>query len=153
MKLFRWFSYPLLLALLALMLLPALAFAEPAVNPITLILPKAQLWTLIVGALVPLVTYVLNHVGPWVSEPVKAFVLALAAAIAGALVTAITTSVFGFNAQTLQLVVSAIIAAFAAHKLLWLPSGISTLLGGGTNKAPVAPAPAGPTTEARIRGR
>lgn len=121
-----------------LLLFPAFVLADdPAHNPAVLVFPKAQIWTLIIGALVPLVTYVVNHVAPWVSEPVKAFVLAVAAAIAGALTTAIATNVFGWNTPTLQLVLSAVAAAFLAHKLIWLPSGVSVLLGGGSDKGHV----------------
>jgi hypothetical protein len=127
-----------------LLLFPAVVLAaDPAHNPGVLVFPKAQIWTLIVGALVPLVTYALNHAAPWVGEPVKAFVLAIAAAVAGALTTAIATNVFGWNTPTLQLVLSAVVAAFLAHKLIWLPSGVSTLLGGGRNRQAASAGPAG----------
>lgn len=98
-----------------------------------LFLQQKQLWVLLIGSLVPLVTYVLNHVGPWLSEPVKAFVLVLASAIAGGLYTALSTNVFGWNAETAQLVLTAVAAAFAAHHMIWKPSTISTRLGGGSN--------------------
>jgi hypothetical protein len=98
-----------------------------------MLLGTTQLWVLFIGALVPLVTYVLNHVAPWVSEPVKATVLAVVAAAAGALYAAVETNIVGFNTPTLELVLTAIAAAFSAHLLVYKPSGISAKLGGGTN--------------------
>jgi uncharacterized membrane protein HdeD (DUF308 family) len=98
-----------------------------------MLLGTTQLWVLLIGSLVPLVTYIVNHVGPQVSEPVKATVVAVAAAAAAALYTAVETSVFGFNNQTLELVLTAVVAAFSAHLLIYKPSGISAKLGGGSN--------------------
>lgn len=127
-----------LFAVLLLLFLPALALATPSAP--TLVLPGDQVWTLVIGSLVPLVTYVLNHVGPWVTEPIKALVLAVVAVVAGALYTALATHVFGLNSATLQLVLSAVVAAFATHHLIWKPAGVSILLGGGSNRPKVAPA-------------
>lgn len=132
MRTFRLMVRAWWLALMVLLLIPAAALAV-ASSP-TLVLPTKQLWTLIIGAFVPLVTYGLNHVGPWVSEPVKATVLVVAAALAGALYDALATSTFGWNTNTLQFVATAVVAALMAHGLLWKPSGISTRLGGGSNK-------------------
>ena len=101
-----------------------------------MLLGTTQLWVLLIGSLVPLVTYVINHVGPQISEPIKATVVAVAAAAAAALYTAIETSVLGFNSATLQLVLTAIVSAFGSHLLLWKPSGISVKLGGGSNAVP-----------------
>jgi hypothetical protein len=117
-----------LLTLLCLLSLPAVALAAG-----TVLAPVPQLWVLILGGLTPLAVYVLNHYAPWATEPVKALVLALVAAIVGALYAAIETSVFGFNDATLQLVVSAVAAAFGAPLVIFKPAGISTVLGGGTN--------------------
>jgi hypothetical protein len=108
----------------------------PVKTPTYLVLPQTQLWTLVIGSLVPLVTYVLNHYAPWVSEPIKGIVLALVAAGASALYTALSTNVIGFNNTTYQLVISAVIAAFLTHVVVWKPSGISVKLGGGTNARP-----------------
>jgi uncharacterized membrane protein YeaQ/YmgE (transglycosylase-associated protein family) len=135
---FLWFARAALLALLLLLLLPALALAAG-----TALAPVPQLWVLILGGLTPLAVYVLNHFAPWVTEPAKAIILAIVAGIVGAIYTAIETSVFGLNNATLQLVVSAVVAAFGAHLLIWHPSGISAKLGGGSN-APSAKATARP---------
>jgi drug/metabolite transporter (DMT)-like permease len=124
-----------LLALLILLLVPALALAAG-----TVLTPVPQVWVLLLGALTPLITYVLNHYAPWVTEPIKATVLAVVAGIIGAIYTALETSIFGFNNATLQLVGSAIVAAFAAHLLIWRPSGIAEKLGGGSNAPAKGPA-------------
>lgn len=137
-----WMMRSLLLAVFLVLMLPAFAVAVPSAR--ALVLPTTQLWVLLIGAAVPLVTYVLNHVGPWLSEPVKAFVLALVTVIVTSLYTAVSTNVFGFNDATLQLVASGVLAAFLAHTLVWKPAGVSTILGGGRNRqavAPVAPEP------------
>lgn len=123
-----WLARVILLALLLLLLIPTLALAAG-----TALTPVPQLWTLILGALTPLAVYIINHFAPWVTEPAKAIVLAIVAGIVGALYTAIETNVFGFNNATVQLVLSAIVAAFGAHLLVWRPSGISAKLGGGSN--------------------
>lgn len=102
--------------------------------------PSIQTWALILGAIVPLATYILNHFAPWVSEAVKATVLAVLAGVVGAVYTAIETSVFGWNDATVQLVLTAIIGAFGAHLLIWKPSTISAKLGGGSDAAKPAPA-------------
>lgn len=132
----------LLLAVLALLLVPAVALA---VSPSpTLIFTGKQLWVMLLGSLVPLATYVLNHYAPWVREPAKAIVLIVVAAVVGGIYTAIATNNFGFNTATLEQILSAVVAALVAHKILWLPSGISILLGGGSNiqsrRARVSPA-------------
>jgi hypothetical protein len=127
----------LYLALLILLLLPTVALAAG-----TVLAPVSQVWVVLLGALTPLVTYVLNHYAPWVTEPVKALVLAIVAAAVAALYTAIETSIFGFNDATLQLVLSAIVAAFGAHLLIYKPAGIAEKLGGGSNAAPKVRTPA-----------
>jgi hypothetical protein len=125
-----------LLSVAALLFMPALVMAADGPPPQhTLALPTDQLWTLLAGALVPLATYALNHAGPQVTEPLKAIVHVLVAAIAGGITQAIVAGNVGFNNITLQYVITAVVAALAAHRLLWLPSGISTRLGGGTNAA------------------
>lgn len=91
--------------------------------------PVDQIIILVIGSLVPLVSYVLNKYLPTTSESVKALVHVVVAAIAGALYTAVDTSVFGFNNVTLQLIVTAVVGALAAHKLLWKPAKINEKLG------------------------
>lgn len=118
--------------LLTLLLYPPLALASVH-GPSTLVLPSTQVWVIVIGALVPLATYILNHVGPQVTEPVKAAVLVVVSAGAAALYTAATTSVIGWNTSTLQLLLTGVVGALASHHLLWKPSGVSTLLGAGTN--------------------
>lgn len=98
-----------------------------------MLLSHVQMWTLAIGAVVPLVTYVVNHVGPWVSEPAKAAVLVVASAAASALYTALATNVIGFNEATLQLLLTGVAGALAAHHMLWKPSTVSARLGGGSN--------------------
>lgn len=94
-----------------------------------LLLGEHQLWVLLIGSLVPLVTYVLNRVGPWLSESVKAMVLVVVSAAAGALYTAIESPDFGWNLPTRELVLSAVVAALAAHNWLWKPAKVNTKLG------------------------
>jgi uncharacterized membrane protein YeaQ/YmgE (transglycosylase-associated protein family) len=119
-----------LLAVFCLLYLPALALA--AVKGVGFA-PSIQTWALILGAITPLFTYVLNHVGPWLSEKTKAVVLLVVAGVVGAVYTAIESSTFGWNDSTVQLILTAILGAFGAHALVWKPSGINTALGGGRN--------------------
>ena len=125
----------LLIAVTVPLLAPAMAFADDVVPPPqpTLALPSLQLYALLVGGLVPLVTYVLNHYAPWASEPVKATVLVVAAAIAGALTQLIDTGTLEFNVRTLEILATAVVGALAAHAGLWRPALINVKLGGGTN--------------------
>lgn len=123
----------LTLGLVVLLVLAPAALATTTHPAGTLVFSNPQTWALLIGALVPLVTYVVNHVGPWMSEPVKAFVVVLASGVAGGLYQAIATSSFGWNASTLQMVLTAIFAALAAHHMLWKPAGVSTILGAGSN--------------------
>lgn len=114
-----------------LLLLPAAGCATASWSVISApaLLPWPQLWPVVIGSLVPLVTYGLNRAAPWISQPVKAVVLVVVSAIATALYTALATNVLGFNDATLQLVLTGVVASLAAHHMLWKPSGISTLLG------------------------
>ena len=95
---------------------------------------KPNLWALAVGVFVPVVTYLLNHAGPWVKEAWKGPVLLLTSTIAGALTELIDKGNIGFDSRTLNFVVSAVVAAFAAHHALYKPSETNIALGGGTNR-------------------
>jgi hypothetical protein len=139
-RLLRWLPRAAVIAILVLLALPALALA--AGHGVGFV-PSVQTWALILGAIVPLFTYVLNHFAPWISEAVKATILAVTAAVVGAVWTAIETSQFGWNDATVQLILTAVLGAFGAHALLWKPSGISTKLGGGSDAGPPAPATSG----------
>jgi hypothetical protein len=126
----------LLLVLLFVLMAPALAAAElPASGKPTLVLPFSQLWALVVGLLSPLVAYVLNT-KLWrnMPEPYKAFIHVLVSAVAGAIYTAAATPAFGWNDATFQLVLTSVLSAFAAHGLLWKPSGVQARLTAGAGR-------------------
>lgn len=112
-----------------------------------LLLDNQQLWVVLIGSIVPIGGYLLNKVAPWVNETTKALVHVALAAGAGALYTALETSVFGWNEKTLSLVFSAVAAALFAHNLLWKPAKVNTRLGAIEHTVPVAPVPAGDTPE------
>jgi hypothetical protein len=112
-----------------------------------LLFTNDQLWILLIGSIVPLGGYVLNHVAPWASETIKGVIQVVLAAAAGALYTALETSVFGWNEKTLSLVFSAVVAALFAHNLLWKPAKVNTRLGAQEHTVPVAPVPAGDTAQ------
>lgn len=115
-----------LAAVLGLLLLPALALAD-VVDPgqsTRLVLPTAQINVMVLGAVVPLLTYLLNKAAPWTGQGVKAFVTVLvSAAVAGAY-QAIDVGNFGWNSETLQLIASSVLATLMAHQWLWKPSGV-----------------------------
>jgi hypothetical protein len=111
------------------------------VPPRQLVLPTDQVWTLIAGGIVPLFTYAINKYAPWVSENVKALVLALAAAVAGGITQAITAGGVGLNQTTLQFVATAVFGAFLAHAHAWSRVPLSRRLGAGQNKTGQEPGP------------
>lgn len=94
-----------------------------------LILGNHQFWVILIGSIVPLGGYVINRLGPWVSETVKGIVQVVLAAVVGALYAALDTNVFGLNEPTVQLVFSAVAAALMAHNFLWKPAKVNTKLG------------------------
>lgn len=122
----------LALAAAVALVAPELALAAAVPSP-HLAFPVSQVGVLVVGALVPLVTYALNHFAPWVTESIKAVVLLVVSAAAAAIYTAIATNVLGWNDATLQLILTGIVSSLGAHGLLYRPAGINVRLGGGTN--------------------
>lgn len=146
----RAFLAGMLLGLFLLLILPVYALASTATSAPTLVFPWQQVWPVVIGAIVPLVTYVLNHVGPWLTEPIKAAVLVLVAAVVTALYTALATNVIGLNDATLQLILTGVFSSLAAHHLLWKPAGIALALGGGTNRQSVQGGAVKPTPVAAV---
>lgn len=130
----RW-PYYLALALAASLLTlflfvsPALAAPDPASAPPPgqTLLSGVPVWALAVGALVPLVTYVVNRLT--LSEPVAASVLLVATTVAGALTQLVDAGSVGFDANTLKYVLSATGAALLAHHAVWKPGGVNSALG------------------------
>lgn len=117
-----------LLALVGSFVFVASAYANDPGLQGQFVFPALQVWTIVAGSLVTVVTYVINRWAPWVGQGTKAFVLVIAAAIAAGLTQSIDGGTVGFNDQTLQLVVTAVVAAFGSHLLLWKPSGIQAKL-------------------------
>lgn len=111
----------------------ALADTVPPPNN-ELVFSSQQFWVAVIGALVPGLTYILNHYAPWVSEHIKALVLLLVSAAAGALFQLIDVGALHWNTRTFEIVATAVVMAFASHVGFWRPSTFSTKLGGGTNK-------------------
>lgn len=129
--------YTLFLTLFLTLLAPAAALAVSTDNPaqpVTLALPYVQLIALALGGLMQLATYLLNHYAPWTSEKVKGIVTVIVAAIVGFVVDGLVGGTFAFDEQTLQLSITAVLGALTAHKLLWVPSEISSAFGGGSNR-------------------
>lgn len=132
-------NYPLgtlviFLGLLYLFALPGLAHADQVPDPnSTLALPSEQFYALLIGSLTPLAGYVVNHWAPWCDEKLKAVFQVLLAAVAGGLYQALDTGDLGLNTETLQILLTSIIAALFAHRLLWAPSTIAAKLGAGSN--------------------
>lgn len=93
---------------------------------------SVNLYLLVLGALVPLVGYVLNHHAPWATEPVKGLVHAGLAAAVGVLYQAVSGSDLGLNDDTLLAVITAVVAAVLGH-IGWRAANINLALGGGTN--------------------
>lgn len=124
--------------LFAMLLAPYAAFADignvaDPKPPFQFVLPTAQLWALIAGAIITLPTYLINKYAPWVSDAAKGVVHWVTAAIAGGITQAITAGGVGLNQTTLQFVVTAIVAAIAIQPW-WKKTGIGLLFGQGQNR-------------------
>lgn len=125
------------MALALLLLVPVTALAADTVVPPqhALALPTTQVWVIIAGALAPAVSYLINHYAPWVDEKMKAVVFVIVAAVAAGIAQAIDAGNVGFNQETLQLVVTAVIAAFGSHFGFFKASTIGpAIFKAGTNR-------------------
>lgn len=104
-------------AVTLLLLAPAIAGAAtdtpPASGPLAL--PEQQFWAAVIGALAPLVGYVLNRLGPQTSQPVKLAVQVAVAAAAGALYQLLDAGNLDLDTETFQVVGTAVVSALLAH--------------------------------------
>lgn len=121
-------------ALLALIYLaaPTLALGASDAPPPGETVLNLPLWSLGVGFLVPLATYVVNNRVLGLDEPAKAFVVLVATAVAGALTQLVDAGAVGFDSSTLKYVLASVAGALAGHHLLWKSSATNTALGAGT---------------------
>lgn len=131
---------PIILALPTILLLPEAVFAADAgtadpVPPTQFLFPTDQLWAMFVAGFVPLVMYVINKYAPWVTDGGKLIAHAIAAAIVGGVVQAITAGDVGLNQATFQFVLSGVAGAFLSITLAWSKTQIPMKLGAGQNKA------------------
>lgn len=111
-------------------------------DPISLVAPSTQFWVMAIGALVPLVTYVLNYHAPWLSQQVKfAVLLALSTAV-GVLTTCLIGGNWEWDSTHFQLVASSVVAALAAHYGYKI-GDVNVALGGGRNVQQERAAPDG----------
>jgi hypothetical protein len=93
-----------------------------------LVLPSQQIWVLMIGAVVPLLTYLINNKAPWKSEQAKAACQVIVTGIAGVAYTALAGNVHGFTDFAEQ-AFTAILSGLFAHNLLWKPSGLNLAFG------------------------
>jgi len=99
------------------------------------LLSRDQTWVVLLGAVTPLLMYVVNHYAPWVSEKAKAVAQVAAAALVGALWQLHTQGSLDFgSAATLQYALTAVVSALVAHGMLYAPGGINTALKAGSNR-------------------
>lgn len=91
-----------------------------------------NLYLVVLGGLVPLAGYMINHFGPQTTEQVKGIVQAVLAAGVAVLYQAVSGSDLGLNDETLLAAVTAMVSALLGH-VGWRTAGINTSLGGGTN--------------------
>lgn len=90
------------------------------------LLPSVQVWAALVGAVVPLLTYVINRYVP--SEPLRASILVVASAVAGAVVQLLDTGGLAFDVNTLQVILTAVVGALGAHHGFWKPAHVAARL-------------------------
>lgn len=82
-----------------------------------------------IASFIPLLGYVVNSFLARLPEHVKAFVHVVLAAAGGAIYDAIVANNFGWNWATGQVILTAVVAALAAHHLLWKPATVNAILG------------------------
>lgn len=130
MNRFKPLYYLLGAMIMVALLLPSLALAvDPPQH--TLALPTTQIWCIVAGCISPLITYVLNNrLLKNLSEPIKAVIFLVGAAIAGGIAQAINAGNVGFNQSTFQLVATSVLAAIIAHFGFWQPSTIAAKVRG-----------------------
>lgn len=126
--------FPLYVVLIYFFSAPPAWAADAPPLPHTQLLPDTQFWAAVIGALSPLVAYVLNYLGPHVKEPVKTAVVGAVAVIAGALTQLLEAGELNWDIRTAQVVLTALFTAFVSHQVAWKPSGIARKLGAGRNK-------------------
>lgn len=91
-----------------------------------------NLYLLGLGAVMPLVGYLLNHYAPWASEQVKGIAQGALAAGVAVLYQAVTPGDLGLNDQTLLACATAVFGSIVGH-LGWSAGRINVALGGGRN--------------------
>src|SRR3954453_22391860 len=86
----------------------------------------------VLGAIVPVFTYVLNRIPGYGAfpEPAKAFVQVLLVAVATGAYQAATNHGLGVNRTTLGYMLTAIVSALYAHGYLWKPADVNNVVGG-----------------------
>lgn len=98
-----------------------------------LALSQTQMWIVVVGILSPTVAYCLNNkllrrVWESLPEPVAGMIHLLVAAAAAGAYEAVETSQLGWNAATAQYILTAVVASFVAHGIIWKPTGVQATL-------------------------
>jgi hypothetical protein len=123
--------------MLGLLLAPGAFAAEGIPSPDDeLILSSDQFYAVLIGAIVPIGTYVLNNrVLGILSEPVKGAIMAGVAALAGVLYQLLETGGLSLDTETLQMVFFAVVGAVMAHTQFYIRAGWNTKLGAGSPRA------------------
>jgi hypothetical protein len=94
------------------------------------LLPENQFWVLVVGAIMPVATYLLNRIPAYRKAPesFKGMVHTIVAAVAGGLFSVIANDVHGAD-NIAQQCFSAVVASLFAHNYLWKPANVNVKLG------------------------